>query len=127
MARVSLFFMPQPPPNLPPSDPMRDPVLDDAAAERALTDYYKASLLHALKYLGTADSKEQYDIWKDHFSLSAITRHGIPKRMLEHGELTRARLDEFTECLWRQKQLPEWLKSMLDTQAIDPAEWGLEH
>jgi hypothetical protein len=112
-------LMPQPPAN--------DPLLDDAAAERALVDYYRANLLQALKYLGTVDSKEQYDIWKDHFSLSAITKQGISKRMLEHGERTRTKFDEFTESLWRQKQLPDWLKSMLDTGAIDPAEWGLEH
>ncbi len=104
-----------------------DPLIDDAAGERMLTDYYRANLLHALKYLGTVDGKEQYDIWKDHFSLSAITRHGVPKRLLETGELTRAKFDEFTESLWRQKQLPDWLKSMLDTSTINPADWGLEH
>jgi hypothetical protein len=104
-----------------------DPLLDDAAAERALSDYYKANLLHALKYLGTPDSKDQYEIWKEHFSQIAITKHGIPKWILEHGEQTRARFDEFTECLWREKRLPDWLKTMLDTQTIDPAEWGLEH
>jgi hypothetical protein len=91
-----------------------------------LTEYYRANLLQALRYLGTRDSKEQYEIWKDHFSLSAIANHGIPKWLLQQSGQTHAVFEEFTECLWSKNRLPDWLHATLETRDINPADWGLE-